>query len=103
MPSGKLAAQAGHAYLEAFRFAERDQPDRATEYASDPPGTKICLGARDDAELLALRDLAANVGIPYALIIDSGHVLPPHFDGSPVVTALGLGPATRREVARLTR
>lgn len=100
MPPGKLAAQAGHAYLGAFLAADENI---ASRYASDPPGTKICLGARDLSELLALRDYAASKGIPHALITDSGHVCPPDFDGSPIVTALGVGPATRREVANLTK
>lgn len=103
MPPGKLAAQAGHAFLGAFIAASNNSPALATEYASDPPGTKICLAARDEAELLALHELAAKAGIPSALITDSGHILPPHFDGSPIVTALGLGPTTRKGVARLTR
>lgn len=103
MPPGKLAAQAGHAYVSALWAAKDISPESFNNYISDPPGTKVCLAARDDAELLALRDIAASMGIPYALIIDEGHVLLPHFDGSPIVTALGLGPATRREVASLTR
>lgn len=103
MPPGKLAAQAGHAYLGAFISANKNSPDLAKEYASDPPGTKICLAANDEAQLLALYELAASAGIPCALITDSGHILPPHFDGSPIVTALGLGPVTRKGVASLTR
>lgn len=100
MSPGKLAAQAGHAYLGAFLASGAD---RANRYTLDPPGTKICLAARDLSELLALRDYAASVGLPHALITDSGHVHPPHFDGSPIVTALGVGPATREEVANLTK
>ena len=103
MPSGKMAAQAGHAFLEAYLAASRQQPERAIQYASDPPGTKICLAADDLPELLAVRDYVAALGLPYALITDSGHILPPHFDGSPIITALGVGPATRKEVGFIAR
>lgn len=35
--------------------------------------------------------------LPYSLIIDSGHILPPFFDGNPIITALGVGPLTKEE------
>lgn len=100
MPPGKLAAQAGHAFLASFLAADAARRD---PYAADPPGTKLCLAARDLPHLLALHDLALEAALPCALITDSGHVLPPYFDGSDVVTALGIGPATREEVASFTR
>lgn len=100
MPPGKMAAQAGHAFLGALLNADED---RYSRYTLDPPGTKVCLVARDLPRLLLLQAVVADAGVPYALITDSGHVLPPHFDGSPVITALGVGPATRREVACLKR
>lgn len=103
MPPGKLAAQAGHAFLGAFTEASKQQPETAQQYADDPPGTKVVLGAHNLDELLWIKSLAEFEGIPCSLITDSGHVLPPHFDGSPVVTALGLGPATRKGVANLIR
>jgi peptidyl-tRNA hydrolase len=40
---------------------------------------------------------AQQAGIPCSLITDSGHVMLPHFDGSPVVTAVGIGPCTRQQ------
>jgi peptidyl-tRNA hydrolase len=100
MPPGKMAAQAGHAFLGAFLSSDGENK---TRYASDPPGTKVVLVARDLPRLLTIRDLAQYYGVPYALIEDSGHVLLPFFDGSPVVTALGVGPATRKEVGFLKR
>lgn len=103
MPPGKLASQAGHAFLEAFLTAQKAIPATAALYAADPPGTKVVLRAKSlfDMERAALE--LNQLGIPHALITDSGHVLPPHFTGSPVITALGFGPATREEVGRLTR
>ena len=100
MPPGKMAAQAGHAFLGAFVNSQGERKDR---YAADPPGTKVVLVARDLHKLLLIQSIVADEGLPYALITDEGHILPPHFDGSPIITALGVGPATRREVACLKR
>lgn len=103
MPPGKLASQAGHAFLEAFLTAQKASPASAALYAADPPGTKVVLRAKNLFELERARLECERLGIPHALITDSGHVLPPHFTGAPIVTALGFGPATREEVGRLTR
>ena len=103
MPPGKLASQAGHAFLEAFLTAQKASPATAALYAADPPGTKVVLRARHLYDIERVRHECARLGIPHALITDSGHVLPPHFTGAPIVTALGFGPATRDEVGRLTR
>ena len=87
MPPGKMAAQAGHAFLEAFIVSSESE---ARAYRADSVGTKVVLRAR----LQSLLNAAARceqMGIPHALIMDEGHVLPPHFDGSPIVTALGVG------------
>jgi PTH2 family peptidyl-tRNA hydrolase len=103
MPPGKMAAQAGHAFLEALLTAQKASPANATLYVADPPGTKVVLRAKSLYELERTRYECDRLGIPHALITDSGHVLPPHFTGAPIVTALGFGPATRDEVGRLTR
>ena len=87
MPPGKLAAQAGHAFLEAFI---RSPPDLAAHYRQDSPGTKVVLQGKLH-QLLMTKDKCERENIPCALIEDSGHVLPPHFDGSPIITALGVG------------
>jgi PTH2 family peptidyl-tRNA hydrolase len=89
MPPGKLAAQAGHAFLQAF---VRAPPLLQAQYHADGIGTKVVLLAPDDATLLRLHSIADAAGLPTALIVDSGHVLLPHFTGAPVVTALGVGP-----------
>ena len=46
MPLGKAAAQAGHAYLEAYFAATTTAPELASAYRADPPGTKVVLIAR---------------------------------------------------------
>ena len=103
MPTGKLAAQAGHAFLDAYLAALDLRPDAARAYRDGGHGTKVALRATSLDDLLRAQVIARRAGIPAALVTDVGHVLPPDFDGSPVVTALGLGPAKRSEVRRITR
>lgn len=103
MPAGKLAAQCGHAYLNAHEQALVERPDITAQYKGTGNGTKICMYARNLGQLIrAYRDAQA-AGIPCALIIDRGHVLPPHFDGQPIITALGIGPAYRDEIEHITK
>lgn len=93
MPKGKMAAQAGHAFLEAFRHSGKDE---LVAYCSNPPGTKVVLGGTLK-QINTLYDRCQWLHVPCALIVDSGHVCPPDFDGSPVVTALGIGLDKRAE------
>lgn len=96
MTTGKLAAQAGHAYLNAYL------QNPIPEYHSDGLGTKVCLVAPNEHALLRLKQQLDQDLIPNSIIIDSGHVMPPHFDGSPIITALGFGPVTRDKIQHLT-
>lgn len=99
MTAGKAAAQAGHAYLESFL---RASPARRRRYRADSIGTKIALQAPFLGDLLWAEHICARHGIPHALIVDEGHVMLPHFDGSPIVTALGIGPVSKGEISFLT-
>lgn len=99
MPPGKAAAQAGHAFLDSFLKAD---PDVAAAYLADG-GTKIVLIAPDEAALCRAQQQAVDLGLPCALVIDSGHVLLPTFTGEPIVTALGIGPAARDVLRPITR
>jgi peptidyl-tRNA hydrolase len=103
MTQGKLASQTGHAFLDAYDQCRKEYPDRATEYHSGRHGTKVCLAAKDETALLQAYEQAQSAGIPCALIIDSGHIMPPYFDGNPIVTALGIGPCRRDEVKSITK
>lgn len=103
MPPGKLAAQCGHAYQLALEQARLRDPSIEARYKGTGNGTKICMYAKNLGQLLrAYRDAQA-AGLPCALIIDRGHVLPPHFDGQPIITALGIGPAYRDEMEHITK
>lgn len=102
MPPGKLAAQAGHAFLESFRASKDSHPDTAAAYEADPPGTKVVLSAPNEYALRRAQFLCEQAGLPHFLVTDSGHVMPPYFDGRPIVTALGIGPCLREEVSHVT-
>lgn len=101
MSPGKLASQAGHAYLGA---AVQADPSLLAEYHQDlpaSPGTKVCLEAKNIDQIMRAVDAAKAAGIPHFLVVDSG--CPNFFDGQPIVTALGLGPARRAEINHITR
>ena len=101
MSPGKMASQAGHAYLGAFLQCQESNPQLLAEYLQDFPGTKVCLKSRNLDGLLRAQAEAESAGIPCSLITDSG--CPDFFDGKPVVTALGLGPAKEAQIKPITR
>lgn len=99
MTAGKAASQAGHAFLDAFDTATPDQQDA---YRKDG-GTKIVLSAADERSLCDVFRKAKLAGIPCAMVIEQDHVMPPCFDGSPVPTAVGIGPLERSKLREFTR
>ncbi|MBY3155335.1 peptidyl-tRNA hydrolase [Rhizobium laguerreae] len=104
MPPGKLSAQAGHAYTASLFECIDTQPHHAKRYRLGlNAGTKVTLYCRDEREIRDLEQHCRAVGVPHALFTDEGHVMPPHFDGSPVVTALGIGPLRRIDAKPLVR
>jgi len=105
MTAPKLAAQTGHAFLNAWVKASKQRSEIANEltYMGTGEGTKILMYAKNLNQLIrAYRDCQA-ANIPHALIIDRGHVMLPHFTGKPIITALGIGPAYRDEIAHITK
>jgi len=103
MSPGKAAAQAGHAFLNAFLDAYSSDTQRCEEYhKNDGIGTKVCLQAKSETALEILYQKARDAGIPCTLVVDSDHVIPGSpFDGDPIITAVGIGPTTRAESKRL--
>ena len=102
MSPGKLASQAGHAFLGAFLQCQ--DPAVLAEYHKDfpqSPGTKVCLTARSLAELLCAEQAAQAAGISVFKVVDSG--CENFFGGQPTVTAVGIGPATRTQVQHITK
>ncbi|AFU87333.1 hydrolase [Caulobacter virus Magneto] len=84
---GKLAAQAGHAYLHAWWDAMERFPRIARQYRYSQSAVKIALHAGTNAELEALyerfRDHAGAT-----LVLDAGRTV----FGKPTITFVGVGP-----------
>lgn len=104
MPTGKLAAQAGHAYTDALTNAQESHPDNVKYYRNrQSGGSKVTLKAKNEDHLIKAYNQAIAAGLPCSIIVDQGHILPPHFDGSPIITALGIGPCTKEQVKQITK
>jgi peptidyl-tRNA hydrolase len=101
MGPGKIASQAGHAYVEALLQAQTTQPERFEAYRADGLGTKVCLAVPTLEQLLEVERKCKEAGVPCALITDSG--CENFFDGAPTITALGVGPAKRHETKKILR
>jgi len=106
MPVGKLSAQAGHAFTDTV-FSILDNPQHTNLLSryleKDNAGSKVVLSAKNENQLLKAYNLLKEEGVPCSLVVDSEHVLPPFFDGSPVVTALGVGPCEKQQVSHILK
>lgn len=104
MDAGKAAAQAVHAArLSLLRYLQH-HPDHAIEFLTqNSVGSVVVLDAPTLDDLQRLATLATLDALPWALFVDSGHILPPHFDGSPITTALAIGPVHQRRIKPLVR
>lgn len=104
MPAGKLAAQAGHAYTDALFVAQQQDPQRVINYRNEQlGGSKVTLEAKNEQALLKAYNEIRQLGIPCSIVVDTGHILPPHFDGSPIITAIGIGPCKKSECHAITK
>ena len=103
MDSGKIASQCGHAYLGAFINPANDPAILAEYHADYPhsPGTKVCLACKSLPALLRAEAEAQEAGISTFKVTDSGCAN--FFDGRPIVTALGIGPATKSQIQHITK
>lgn len=90
---GKLAAQAGHAYLHSFWDAARKYPAAAEAYQSGKHAKKICLVAKDNAELLELvaayKDICGTT-----VVVDAGFTV----FSQPTLTCVGIGPIAEEDI-----
>ena len=107
MTNGKAAAQAGHAFTDTLIAGLCANDPASFAYAKLAPGTKILLTA-PLACFDAIEQAARACNLPTFRVVDSGHVELPDFDGSPTVTALGVGPVGQsrplpRDVAKLLK
>lgn len=84
---GKLASQAGHAYLHSVWDAMRRFPQSVADYQASERAYKIALVVDTVAELQKLQDAYVNTcGV--SLVRDAAFTV---FD-EPTVTCLGIGP-----------
>ena len=100
MDPGKCSSQAGHAYLGSFLLSLPDIQEEYHKEFPEHPGTKICLKADTLGQLLLAESAAKEAGIPCFRVIDSG--CKNFFGGKPIITALGLGPATKAQIQHIT-
>jgi PTH2 family peptidyl-tRNA hydrolase len=103
MDDEKLSAQTGHAYVDALDEGRLLRPELAAQYKGTGHGTKVCMYARNERQLERAYFDALAAGLPAVVVIDRSHILPPHFDGNPVVTAVGIGPVYKDEVRSITK
>ncbi len=104
MPTGKLAAQAGHAYTDALLDCLDKHPELVERYRRGiNAGSKATLKAKNEAALMRAYEDCQTSGLPCALVVDENHILLPHFDGSPIVTALGIGPVSRADARQIVK
>lgn len=100
----KLVAQCGHAYDMAHEKAKIERPEITAQYRGTGNGTKLCMYAKNQGQLIRAYREAQAAGLPSELIIDRGHVIPgTAFDGNPIITALGIGPVYKDEAAHITK
>lgn len=104
MPIGKLSSQAGHAYGDALAIASDNYPELYKNYRNhELGGSKVTLKAKNENQLIQAYNQALEAGIPCAIVVDREHILPPHFNGQPIITALGIGPCTKEQVKHITK
>lgn len=100
MPAGKLAAQAGHAAVNAFKSGlSRFHRIDVLQKWLNRGGAKICVRVPTLEDFSLLLVEAAELGIPAEIIEDAGHTV---FDG-PTVTCMGVGPLWRSEAGSLAK
>jgi len=104
MPPGKMASQACHAAKNCAILASQTNPDLLRLYQGPSfLGTQVILRAKNEFALQRAYREALEAGLIASLIIDEHHIMLPHFDGSPVTTALGIGPCTKEQADFITK
>ena len=104
MDAGKLSAQTGHAYGDVLKIAEQMNPELVSNYRNESTGgSKVTLAAKKENDLLKAYIQLKDLGIPCSVVVDRNHIFPPHFDGSPIITALGVGPCTQEQAKKVLK
>lgn len=97
MGKGKLAAQVGHASVEAFLRAGASHPGHVEAWLASGQ-KKICVKVPDDTHFESLLSSAQSSNIPAHIVRDAGHTQIPR--GS--ATVLSLGPYDEVALDRIT-
>ena len=104
MTPAKMASQACHASKNCALLAAQKNPELIRLYQGPKGlGTQIILEAKNADALYNAHKLANEAGLITSLIIDEHHIMPPYFDGSPILTALGIGPCTKDQAHFITK
>ena len=104
MPAGKLSAQAGHAYDDVLYLASKQTPHLRENYrCRHKGGSKVTLQAKNLNQLIKAYNDALQSGLNAVVIVDQHHIMPPHFNGDPIITAIGIGPCTQSQVRHITK
>ena len=103
MSAGKLASQAVHAgRLCLLKFMQK-YPHRIQEFIDcNTAGSVVVLRAKNASVFDKLSAKVEEAGLISVRFEDSGHVMLPHFDGSPTLTAMAIGPARKEDIFRIT-
>ena len=104
MPVGNAVSQGIHASrLSMLHFLKRF-PERADEFIElNSCGSVAVVKGKNLQALQRAYEEAQLANLPCAIFSDSGHILPPHFLGDPVTSALSIGPAPREAMRRITK
>lgn len=94
LPKGKLAAQVGHACVDAFTKA--DNSIRASWKGMGQK--KVVLKVPDEKTLRKIFIEAQNAGLPVSLITDAGRTC----IAPGTTTCLGIGPAEEEDIDSIT-
>lgn len=95
MDKGKIAAQAAHASLQAYKKADINDINEWEEAGMK----KVVVAVNGINELMQIKEKAKAARLPYAVIIDAGKTqVEPG-----TVTALGIGPADENSIDRVTK
>ena len=97
MGKGKIAVQVSHAAVMASEEAKRLHPDWWNTWFREGQ-CKVAVKVNTESDLYRLRDLATELGLPSAVVQDSG--LTQVEPGT--VTCVGLGPAPVELLDKLT-
>lgn len=100
MSEGKKVSQAGHAFLGSFILSDRETQLKYHTNYPQSPGTKVCLQVDNLDQLLLAENAAKEIGLSFFKVVDSG--CKNFFNGQPIVTALGIGPATMGQIKHIT-